>query len=283
MISNVLSAVNRPMKKLSHSVTLVRQCGVVIQTNKTLLCFPTIGILITLVLIVITLAIFQQTFNSPNLTQLIVHHAGVSFGIVFIYSIVTRFLATLLNAATIVTIASSYDGKSISVFYGLKKAIKHSFAILYWVITEMVMPIFFRFSRASKSFSGSTWTVINLIALPTLILEKRSPISAIRQSEKLLTQRWGEALVLSIGFRFMFRMAIICLFVLTILLSHQFAKQPHTILIVIGVFLMITLPLHFAELVLINIWKYALYCFATSATAPIVEVNLLQQAFRSSR
>ena len=121
------------------------------------------------------------------------------------------------------------------------------------------------------------WTVVSFLVVPILVVEKKGPITALKESTALLKKTWGEQLIGNFSFGFIFFLLLIPAFVLIAL--GIFAASGIAIATCISLAVIYIIVLALAQSALAAIFQAALYLYARDGQAPAgFETELLTDA-----
>lgn len=110
---------------------------------------------------------------------------------------------------------------------------------------------------------GMAWSVTSFLVVPVLVLEKKGPIDAFKQSMELLKKTWGEQLIGNFRFGLIFFFLAILFVVLLI-----FAATVLPVWLVIAPAFICAVGLILVHSALYSIFQTALYLYARNNQAP---------------
>jgi len=121
----------------------------------------------------------------------------------------TTVIGAFLNVALASAAGAALEGRPISVREAISRALSRLPQIALWSLLAMGVGILLDqiASRLpgggaiAKWVAGAAWSLATIFVIPLLALEGCSAVSAVRQSTRLVRQRWGEGLAgtLTIG------------------------------------------------------------------------------------
>lgn len=200
------------MSRIKNGWTLAKTSLNIIKDNKTLIVFPILSG-VSLMLILATFFgggfLFLGTVmggleSSSEATQQII---GIAF--IFVYYLINYFVVVFFNAGLVHCTRRILDGNTTTVGEGIKYASDNIGRIFTWaVISATVGTLLQLLSRAGKagefvaSLIGFGWSVLTFFVVPVLLYEERSVIGSIKESGRILKDKWGDSLVgnASLGF-----------------------------------------------------------------------------------
>ena len=113
---------------------------------------------------------------------------------------------------------------------------------------------------------GMAWSVITFMVIPILVVERKGPIDAIRESAAMLRKTWGQQLVGNFSFGVIFFiLALIGVVPLIIAILSPMLALKIVMLSFVGIYLLILVLVQSA---LAAIFQAALYLYAREGRAP---------------
>ena len=121
-----------------------------------------------------------------------------------------------------------------------------------------------------RSLLGAAWTLIAFLALPTLVIEKVGPITALKSSIQLLKRTWGEQIVGNVGFGVIFSLLGIPGFILLVMGIVMGAASNSVLVSVlfIGGAVLYFIIMALAQSAIRIVYQTALYFYAHDGFAP---------------
>jgi hypothetical protein len=230
------------MNKFQRSWLLFKSSLTVMMQNKTLLVFPIVSFVCTVLIVLFFLmpVAFQPTGHSITTAQhweRVYHSAVQSTGnsvadedtgltspkeelrlqpkawayLVALY-FVCMFVATFFNVACYSQIMGALKGQSVSLSAGLQFAATKWKAILFWTmfagavgyIIKSLEERFGLIGRLVMRLVGTAWSVASIFVIPVLVTEQETdnPLAMLKKSALTLKQTWGETLIGYVGVNF---------------------------------------------------------------------------------
>jgi hypothetical protein len=202
---------------LSHTWELLGSSFHVLSKDKELMIFPIIsGIVSVLVMASFaggfygvggmeTLqAVTDESGEAQLTTAQQVGYALTAFAFYFVsYFVVIYFNAALIGAAHI-----RLTGGDPTVADGFAAANRCLPAITGWALVAATVGMLLNMlenrsqglARLVTGLIGMAWTVITFLVVPVIVIERASPIAAIKRSTKMLGDTWGPQLVSHLSF-----------------------------------------------------------------------------------
>ena len=259
------------MGKLSNSWELMKASWKILMLDKEMLLFPLFsGIASILVMFSFAAplfffddgALFNDMVSSEN--QL------VQYVVVFLFYFCNYFVVIFFNSAVVICATIRMNGGDPTVKDGIRLALKRLPLIIRWALVASGVGMLLRIieeragilGRIIAGLLGFAWTVTSFLVIPVMVVDKRGPIDALKESAHLLRKTWGEQLITNFSFGLIFMLLMLPAIGISIL-----AVTSGEAFIII--FVSIISALYFLALVLIQstlqgIFQAALFKFARS-------------------
>lgn len=274
------------MGKISHTWSLMGASWRVLKQDKELLIFPLIsGICCLFVIASFALPMFmtdswQLPDENATPAQQVVYYA-----ILFAFYLCNYFVIVFFNAAIVACAAIRLRGGEPTVSDGFRMALARLPLIFGWALVSATVGIILRIiedkskniGRFVAGLLGMAWTVVSFLVIPILVIEKQSPINALKESTALLKKTWGEQLVGNFNFGFVFfllNIPAILIIVLGVMSQTAAIMIP---CIIIGVIYLLVVSL--IQSALQAIFQTAIYLYAKNGQVPEgFDTELLDEA-----
>ena len=199
-----------------------------IHKNPSLLLFPVFSV-ISFVLVLSTFAGGTYIFFGDRISDLLddeQYGKAGAIGITFLYYLVNYFIIVYFNSALIYCAAKILNGETTSPGDGLAFANSRINKILGWsVLSATVGTLLQLLQETGKigqfvaSLVGIAWSILTFFAVPVLIFEDKSVIDTVKESGRLIKQKWGESLAANVSFGIFNLLGLIAAIGIGILLS----------------------------------------------------------------
>jgi hypothetical protein len=193
------------MSRARNGWQLAKTSLQIIKDNKSLLVFPILSG-ISLVLILATFfgggflfidAVLGGLESSGETGQQI-----LGIALIFFYYLINYFVVVFFNAGLVHCTRRILDGNKTTVGEGIAYARDNIGRIFTWaVVAATVGTLLQLLSRAGKlgefvaGLLGLGWSVLTFFVVPVLLYEDRSVIDSVKQSGRILKDKWGDSLV----------------------------------------------------------------------------------------
>jgi hypothetical protein len=278
--------------KFSRSWALMKASAAVLRSDKSLLVFPLLSGLCTLLV--------AASFLIPVGVMVIGgEHAGADFHermsvlgylLMFAFYLVQYFVIIFFQAALTGVALMHLRGEPTSVGAGFALARARLPQILGYALIAATVGLLLRMvqerlgliGRFVVGLIGLAWTVATFLVVPVLVSKDVGPVDAVRHSVELLKRSWGENLIGQGGIGVVFGLLMFVAVLLGALLVGG-AIAMHSIVAVVAAAVVVVLGFILLGLIqsaLQGIYAAALYRYAEAGEASAgFDQALLQQAF----
>ena len=284
--------------KLSRSWLLFTTSLQVVRQNKKLLLFPIVssGCSVVILLFFVAPALLYPSGHSLResahwLTlghrlgfdfagrHPALHPNAIFYGLLIVIYLASMFFATFFNAAFYNEILKALAGEPVSLRSGLAFAWFRVRSILVWslfagavgLIIKSLEERFGWIGRWVLRFVGVVWSVASVFAIPVLIREGgTNPLAMLRHSAAMLRKTWGESLVGYVGLTLGSWIILFgsLAFLAGAIMLTVMLHSPVPILLAIVVWLGVMLSLAYFVAVASQVYRCALYVYASEGVVP---------------
>ena len=278
--------------KFARSWALMKASATVLRSDKSLLLFPLMSGLCTLLV--------AASFLAPVGVMMIGgEHAGQDFQqrmltgaylLMFAFYLVQYFVIIFFQTALTGVALMHLRGEPTSVGAGLALARSKLPQILGYALIAATVGLLLRMiqerlgliGRVVVGFIGLAWTVATFLVVPVLASKDVGPVDAVKESVELLKRSWGENLIGSGGIGVVFGLLmVLAVLVSALLIGGAVAMQSIVAIVVAAVVVVLGFVLlGLIQSSLHGIYAAALYRYAEAGEASAgFDQALLQQAF----
>lgn len=282
------------MGKFARSWELMKASAEVLRSDKSLLVFPLLSGLCSLVVMAsFLIPVAAMTIEGSRLGVEYKHGLSTaSWTLLFAFYLVQYFVIIFFNTALAGVALKRLRGEQAGVSEGLALAGSRFGAILGYALIAATVGLLLRMvqerlgliGRFIVGLVGLAWTVATFLVVPVLAGEGIGPVDAVKRSVELLRRTWGENLIGNAGLSVVFGLIGFLLALASVaLVIGAFATQS----VVAGVTAIAIVVLAFIVLALVQsslqgIYAAALYRYAEEGEAGAgFPPALLEQAFRT--
>jgi hypothetical protein len=278
--------------KFARSWALMKASATVLRSDKSLLLFPLMSGLCTLLV--------AASFLIPVGVMMIGgEHAGQDFQqrmstgaylLMFAFYLVQYFVIIFFQTALTGVALMHLRGEPTSVGAGFALARSKLPQILGYALIAATVGLLLRMiqerlgliGRVVVGFIGLAWTVATFLVVPVLASKDVGPVDAVKESVELLKRSWGENLIGSGGIGVVFGLLmVLAVLVSALLIGGAVAMQSIVAIVVAAVVVVLGFVLlGLIQSSLHGIYAAALYRYAEAGEASVgFDQALLQQAF----
>lgn len=278
--------------KFSRSWALMKASAQVLRSDKSLLLFPLLSGICTLLvaasfLVPVGLMAFDANAAGEDFTE---HMSVGAYLLMFSFYLVQYFVIIFFQSALTGVALMHLRGEPTSVRAGFAQAWSKLPQILGYALIAATVGLILRMiqerlgliGRVVIAFIGLAWTVATFLVVPVLVSKDVGPIDAVKHSVELLKRSWGENLIGQGGIGLVFGvLMVLAVIVAAVLIGGAIALQSAAALVLA----VVTVVLGFILLALIQaslqgIYAAALYRYAEGGEVSVgFDQGLLEQAF----
>lgn len=200
-----------------------------IQKKPFLLLFPVLSV-ISFVLIFATFAgssyfVFGDQIETILENEQYGNVAGYAF--LFLYYLVNFFIVIYFNSALIYCAAKILNGEETSAGDGLSFANSKLNKIFGWAVLAATVGTLLKLLQETgkigkfvASLIGVAWSILTFFVVPVLIFEDKSVVDTVKESGRMMKEKWGESLAANLSFGIFYLLGIVLAIVVTVLLFN---------------------------------------------------------------
>jgi hypothetical protein len=282
--------------RISFGWELVVQSFRVLRDDKRLIVFPLLsGVACMMVLASFALPLWGTPQAQALFNQRQMPHDPLSYVLLFLFYFANYFVIVFFNSALVACAIGRFRGNSPTVGDGLRVAVARLPQIVAWSLLSATVGLALnliessseRAGRIVSAILGTAWSVITYLVVPVLVMERASPVDAVKRSMSLVKKTWGEALTAhcssGLVFLVVFLVALLPL-LLFVALAGAALAHGHAILagFAIAAVVIIAILLSLVSSALSTILLAAIYLYAAEGTVPgQFDADLLEGAFQA--
>ena len=189
------------------------------------------------------------------------------------------FIVIFFNSAVVACAILRMRGGEPTLSTGINAALSRLPQIVGWALVSATVGMILRMLEDSARKRGSwvgqivagllgmAWSVMTFLVVPILVVEKKGPFEAVKESAALLKKTWGEQFVGGFGFGLVFLLLALGGIVPIVLGFLMLPRMPlGVLLIAVGMIYVIGLGL--VQSTLQTIFQAAVYLYARDGRAP---------------
>lgn len=195
--------------RIANTWTVMGESWDVLQKHKQLLLFPILsGIGSLLVMASFIIPIFLTNSWQPPARTAPPQQQFAYYGVLFAFYVCNYFVIIFFNAATTACAARSLRGEPATLGDGLRDAASCVHWILGWALVSATVGLVLhaieerseKVGRFVVSLLGMAWTVVTYLVVPILVIDRKGPLAALKDSARLVEDTWGEQVVGGLSF-----------------------------------------------------------------------------------
>lgn len=271
------------MGKFERTRSILITCFGVLAEEKSLLLFPLISGLCSLLVTLSFIPMFDQAFwrqlghhrsaLAPQ-GQAMTGHDIAEYAKLFMFYFCNYFIITFFNTGLVAAAMRSLRGEVTGFRDGLAEATARVGQIAGWAFVCAVVGVILRVveSRSknlaviiASAIGGIAFSIGSFLVVPVMVAENKGPIDAFMESARLFKKTWGEQLISGFGFGIAFIM--ICLPAFGIFLL-AFVVPSALMLVFMALAFLAFMAAVLAMTAAETIFRAALYAYAATGKAP---------------
>jgi hypothetical protein len=280
------------MNKFSRSLALTKQSWSILQAHPQLSLFPIVSTVATLIVL--------ASFAVPGYFMFISGHVQtgpnghvqmgpLNYAYSFCFYLVSYFVVIFFNSALVASANEIFAGRKATFADGMRMAISRIGSIFVYALISATVGMILRvisertgvIGAIASRFLGMAWTIATYFVAPILVVERKNPVEAIKESAAMLKKTWGEGLIVNVSLHILFLLIglIACIpfvggFVMVIA-GHMLVGLA----LIIGAVAFVVI-LSLISTTLAGVFQTALYLYARTGEVPAgYDPAWIQQAF----
>jgi Family of unknown function (DUF6159) len=265
--------------RLRASFLLFKESWRFLKADKELLLVPIFSTVFSSILIgLLTLLLITMSSSYDNLFT---PNEGIGYPeymFMFAVYVVSAFSLALAQAIIVHIVYVRAHGGNATLGDGITRAFSNWAPLLVWALITSTVGVALRFisdrsalvGRIVAGLLGAAWAILTFFVVPILILQKKTPLSAVSASATLFKKTWGETLVANVTLGLVFMLAhLVVLASFVGLLIYGASSQNAVLLIgsIVGVLIWL-LVATLVNSALQGILKTLLYIYAAEDVVP---------------
>ncbi len=196
----------------------------------------------------------------------------------FLFYFCNYLVIIFFNSAVVGCGAMRMNGQNPTLGDGFRICFARMPLIVGWAVIAATVGLILRIiedknrkiGRLIAGLLGMAWTAVSFLVLPILVIEKKDPFSALKESTVMLKKTWGEQLMCNFSFGLIFFLLFLPGIALVALGIFIGASTGNTVLAVacIAIAVIYFIALSLIQSALQVIFQTALYYYAKHQTAP---------------
>jgi hypothetical protein len=255
----------------SNSVELLKSTWGVLRQHKSLIAFPIISGITTIVLIA---ALIIPAYFITGASNHQINNPALFYVFFFIFYFLASFIVIFFNTGLIACAQQALRGEQPEFSYGFDVAKKNIGKIAGWALVSATVGLILKMIRERMgifgvilaSIMGFAWNLIVFFVIPVFVFQGFGVIDSIKESASLFRRTWGENMVARFSLGLIFMMLGL-VGIIPIILA-VFTKNAVVIIGVVGLVLVYWTILAVISAALTGILSTALYDYAITGQVP---------------
>ncbi len=199
--------------KISYTWSLMGASWDVVRRTKGLLLFPLLsGVCCLAVAASFAIPMFLNDAWHPPQRGAPPQQQIIYYGTLFIFYFCNYTVITYFNVAVVAGAVSRMIGGEPTIGFCFREANRRIHLILGWAAVSATVGLILRIieDRSPKigqfvaGLLGVAWALASFLVVPALVVDNVGPITALKESGKLLRKTWGEQIVGNFSFGLVF-------------------------------------------------------------------------------
>lgn len=267
------------MGKFANTWSLMKASLQVLKKDKELLVFPVMsGICCLFVLALFAVPAFTSGYWQPPGEGASLNEKVNYYSLLFLLYFCNYLVIVFFNSAIVACAVIRMQGGDPTVKDGFRAAGARLSLIIGWALVSATVGLVLRIiedrsekvGRIIAALLGMAWSVMSFLVIPILIVEKKGPITALKESTLMLKKVWGEQLIGNFSFGLVF-FALALPAILLVAIVGAFTPSLETMLplfLVAGVALLYLIGLVVVNSALHAIFQTAVFLYARDNQVP---------------
>ncbi len=270
-------------EKIERGKALTAQSWEVLKSDASLLLFPVLstifGIVAVAVICIPTMGlrgVWQVVDNKDPLAYIIATHDPTYYLAAFAAVYVATFIGVFFNVALAACATRSLRGEDTSVSEGLSAALGRIGPILGWTLVTTTVGLILQVLEEYVGFAGkiavwiagAAWSIATFFVVPAVALEGSGPLEALKRSAAVVKARWGEGATGAVIITAVSGFANVAIVLVGVVGFILLSRAPLVGVVVIAIAAAAFLAVMVVSSALRQIFRVAVYQYATTGTAP---------------
>jgi len=263
------------MGKLSRTWSLMKSSWEVLKKDKQLLFFPLLSAVCSLIVI----ASFAFPFIFSNFieqTSTTLKIDSSYYVLLFLFYFVLYFVVIFFNSAIVANAFTLMKGGTPRFSDGIRIAFSRLPQIFGWAFISATVGVILRMiqdrvgwlGKVLVGILGIAFSLLSFLVVPILVVEKKGPIEALKESTSLFKKTWGEQIAGNLGFGLIFFLLSLPAFIFIPISISIFSASFVTIIVTISIVFLYLMALTLIQSTLQSIFQAALYLYAKDSQIP---------------
>jgi len=263
------------MGRISYTIEMMKSSWEVLKQEKQLVLFPLISGVCCLLVVISFAASLWPAGGIPS-PEKMRQNPVLYYGLLFVFYFVNYLIVIFFNSALVTCAILRMRGGEATFSTGINAALSRLPQIAGWALVSATVGIVLRIledrsrlvGRLVAGLLGMAWSVTTFFVVPILVVEKKGPFGAVRESAALLRKTWGEQLIGAFGFGLVFFLLSLPGFIAIVVGFLMLPAMPPLGVLVIAAGMIYVMSLGLVQSTLQTIFQAAVYLYARDGRAP---------------
>lgn len=256
------------MRKFNLTLEMMKSSWELLKLDKELLVFPIISGLCCLL---VMFSFIYPILTGPEMKMIQSGEKQIDqvkyFFIMFLFYFFTYLVIIFFNSAVVACAIKRLEGGDPDLKYGFNAAMAMLPVIVVWALISATVGMILRMIEERSDLLtqivagalGLLWSVVSFLVIPILVVEKKGPIAALKESTYLLKKTWGQQLIGRFSFGIVFMVLGIPAYLLIFMSFSMIQKNSAGAFVVVGLAFIYLLILGLVQSVLQAIFQAVIY------------------------
>ncbi len=263
------------MNKLSRTWKMMGASWEILKKDKEMLIFTLLSSICCIAVIAsFALPLYSSGDWQPPKKDAAPEEQVMYYSILFLFYFCNYFVIIFFNSAIIACAAIRIGGGDPTLADGFKAALNRLPLIFGWALLAASVGLILRIieDRSEKvgrfvaGLLGMAWSVVSYLVIPVMVIERKGPVAALKESTAMLKKTWGEQLVGNFSFGLVFFLLNIPAILLIVL--GVFTGSGTAAVVCIGIAVIYLILTALIQSTLQAIFQTLVYLYASQGRAP---------------
>ncbi len=207
----------RAVGKWRASYLLARETFRFLRADKEILLVPVVtGVFEFFAFLALGLVALAAGITIPEGVETLESLPGEAIILIFVAYVIAAFAIAFSQGAVTHIVYTRAHGGDATLGEGLAASGSVIWSLFVWSLITSTVGIILRavsersrlLGRLLTSFLGAAWSILTYFAVPAMVIDKKSPVAAVKHSGEIFRRTWGESLIANIGLGAFFMMVL---------------------------------------------------------------------------
>lgn len=198
------------------------------------------------------------------------------YGFLFVFYIISAFVLAFSQAVITHIVYTRIHGGDATLSDGIKVASANTASLFVWACITSTVGILLRsiaersqlLTKVLVAIVGTMWSVLTYFVVPAIVIDKKSPFSAISHSGSVFKRTWGETLIANISLGLVFVAFFFVIIFALIGFMFLVNMSAGAIVMAGGILVVVVIIASLLSAVLESVLRTLLYVYASENIVP---------------